>query len=224
MNTPDMRPETPSRSLEDYQITPPKRVLTPQAELQVFLPPVGEQFCWEELFGGKGRVEVEIGFGKGRFLVASAEANPEVHYLGCEYARKYFLWTLKRFMRRTCRNVRMIHADARELVGRAMPEASVDAFHIYFSDPWPKKRHHRRRLFQREFLDMLARVLKPGGAVHGATDFLEYGEEILALFNEHPDFVVEVDRLRSDGTGFTNFEAKYLLEGRSFRDWVARRK
>jgi tRNA (guanine-N7-)-methyltransferase len=211
-------PETePRQPLPGYRFRLPERVLTPPGELTARLPeplalldPVG-------LFGREAPLEVEIGVGKGRFLVASIEAHPEINYLGAEWNRRFFVWTLKRLVRRTARNVRLMNCDARVLVRHCLPAKSVGHYHIYFPDPWPKKRHRKRRLFTPDFLDDLARTLQPDGSVHTATDYLEYGEEIAALFAGHPAFATVRDELRTTGEGFTNFEAKWLRQEKPIR-------
>ena len=101
---------------------------------------------WEDVFGSPGPVEVEIGIGKGRFLLAVAEARPGVRLLGVEWANEYLRVAEARAEKRGLENVRFVRADARELVARSIPDASVDAYYVFYPDPWPKKRHHKRRL------------------------------------------------------------------------------
>lgn len=174
---------------------------------------------WIEVFGGDGPVEVEIGIGKGRFLLAAAEARPDVRILGVEWANKYLRVAEERARKRGLANVRFVRVDARELVARAIPPGSVSAFYVFYPDPWPKKRHHKRRFFRPESVEDLARTLIPGGLLHVATDHDEYWEVIEPLLVAHPAF----DLLPEfGGEGFplptqgplTNFETKYHLEGR----------
>jgi len=175
---------------------------------------------WAEVFGRDGPVEVEIGIGKGRFLLAAALARPDVLHLGVEWANKYLRLAEARAVKRGLRNVRFLRADARDLVHGAIPCGSVAAYYVFYPDPWPKKRHHKRRLFRADTVDHLARSLVAGGLLHAATDHDEYWEQIAALLDHHPAF----ERLGEFGgpefplplTGtLTNYEEKYLGEGRS---------
>jgi tRNA (guanine-N7-)-methyltransferase len=175
---------------------------------------------WAEVFGSDGRVEVEIGIGKGKFLLAVAAARPEVHHLGVEWANEYLRIAEARADKRGLGNIRFVRVDARELVARGIPPASVDTYYVFYPDPWPKKRHHKRRFLQLSTAEHLARTLKPGGGLHVATDHEEYWTVIEPLLDAHPAF----ERLPAFGgddfplpadSPLTNFEAKYEVEGRS---------
>ena len=174
---------------------------------------------WVEMFGDEGKVEVEIGIGKGRFLLAVAEARPEVHYLGVEWANEFLRIAEARAMKRGLENIRFVRVDARELVARAIQPASVDTYFVFYPDPWPKKRHHKRRFFQRSTADHLARTLKPAGGLHVATDHDDYWSVLEPLLDTHPAFLRlpefggEDFPLPSDAP-LTNFEAKYEVQGR----------
>jgi tRNA (guanine-N7-)-methyltransferase len=147
-----------------------------------------EPLAWPEAFGRAGPVEVEVGIGKGRFLLAAAAARPEVLHLGVEWANKYLRVAEERAARRALSNVRFIRADARDLVHRAIATASVSAYYVFYPDPWPKKRHHKRRFFRPDTVDHLARTLEEGGLLHSSTDHAEYWEAIAALLDGHPAF------------------------------------
>ncbi len=173
----------------------------------------------DELFGDGRRVEIEIGIGKGRFLLASAELRPDVLHLGIEWTNKYLRIAESRAAKRGLANVRFARVDARELVEAALPPASVAAYYVFYPDPWPKKRHHKRRFIQPATAAHLARTLVPGGALHVCTDHAEYWEVIQSTLDGAPgferlpafggpDFPLPVDQ------PLTNFEAKYGLEGR----------
>ena len=174
---------------------------------------------WTAVFGTEGPVEIEIGIGKGRFLLAAAALRPEIPMLGVEWANQYLRIAEHRAGRRRLENVRFVRVDAREMVRRAVPDRSVAAYYVFYPDPWPKKRHHKRRFFNRETVGDLARTLVPGGHVHVATDHPDYWSVIEPLLDGHASF----ERLpRFGGPGFplptgdplTNFEAKYAVEGR----------
>ena len=175
---------------------------------------------WTAVFGRTGRVEVEVGIGKGRFLLAAAEARPDVCLFGIEWANEYLRIAEARAIKRGLENVRFARADAADLVRRAIPDASVAAFYVFYPDPWPKKRHHKRRFFQPGNLDALARTLLPGGWLHVATDHDDYWAALRPLVDVHPAFERQTEfggpdfPLPADGP-LTNFEAKYETERRS---------
>jgi tRNA (guanine-N7-)-methyltransferase len=174
---------------------------------------------WRETFGNDAPVEIEIGIGKGRFLLACAETRPEVNHLGVEWANKYLRIAESRALRRGLENVRFVRVDAVELVCRAVPDASVHAYYVFYPDPWPKKRHQKRRFLRRECVDHLARTLVPGGALHVATDHDDYWSRIEPLLDGHdaferrPEFGGDDFPLPVDAP-LTNFEEKYRVEGR----------
>jgi tRNA (guanine-N7-)-methyltransferase len=179
---------------------------------------LAQPFAWAEVFGSTGPVEIEVGIGKGRFLLAAAAARPDVLHLGVEWANKYLRVAESRALKRGLENVRFARLDARELV-RAAPDASVAAYYVFYPDPWPKKRHQKRRFLQPETLGHLARTLAPHGLLHVTTDHAGYWAAIEPLCDEHP----ELERLPrfgagephlGDGAPLTNFEEKYRREGR----------
>ena len=178
-----------------------------------------EGLVWAELFGRAGPVEVEVGIGKGRFLLAAAQARPDVLHFGVEWANEYLRIAEERAEKRGLDNVRFVRTDAKELIACAIPDASVAAYYVFYPDPWPKKRHHKRRFFTETTLGDVARTLVKGGWLHVATDHEEYWSVIEPLVDRHPDF----ERLPDfggpafpldPGQPLTNFEAKYLTQGR----------
>ncbi len=174
---------------------------------------------WREVFGTAGPVEIELGIGKGRFLLAAAERRPDVFHLGVEWANKYLRIAEARAVKRALENVRFVRADGRDLVQQAIPDASVRAYYIFYPDPWPKKRHHKRRFFRPETVEHLGRTLEPGGWLHVATDHREYWEIIEGLLGRHPAFERWPEFGGSDfplppHEPLTNYELKYLAQGR----------
>jgi tRNA (guanine-N7-)-methyltransferase len=175
---------------------------------------------WTDVFGRSGPVEVEIGIGKGRFLLTAAQARPEVLHFGVEWANEYLSIAEERAEKRGLENVRFVRADAKELIARAFPDASVAAYYVFYPDPWPKKRHNKRRFFTEPTLGHVARTLVPGGWLHAATDHEDYWSVIEPLVDGHPAFERQ---LVFGGPAFpldceqplTNFEAKYVVQGRS---------
>ena len=171
---------------------------------------------WADLYGNNHPVEVEIGFGKGRFLISAGERFPDVNYFGIERKARYFRIARPRIQKRRLLNVRILYGDALTLIHEAVPEDSVHAYHIYFPDPWWKKRHRKRRLFRAGFLEDLARTLIPGGCLYIATDVEEYFDEIAASISENPQFGrVDNPAERMEQAGYvpTNFEVKRAMAG-----------
>ena len=129
-----------------------------------------EPVPWSAVFPNDHPVEVEIGPGRGEMLLAAAAASPAVNFFAIERAPRAADDITRLAARRALANVRVIAADARCVVARLVQEGSVSAYHIYFPDPWPKRRHARRRLMEADFPAALARTLVPGGTLHLATD------------------------------------------------------
>ena len=206
-----------------------RQVKTEAPQLRLDPERAMEGLDWKQVFGSEGPVEVEVGIGKGRFLLASAIARPHVLHLGLEWANKYLRIAETRAVKRGLKNVRFARVDARELVERAVPTETVSAYYVFYPDPWPKKRHHKRRFIRPETADHLARTLLGGGKLHVATDHEEYWEVIEGVLDGHPAldrlavFGDESFPLPIDGP-LTNFEAKYEIEGRSRRRGSWRRR
>jgi tRNA (guanine-N7-)-methyltransferase len=137
----------------------------------------------DRVFGRRAPLVLEIGFGDGESLVKMAMADPERDYLGIEVHRPGIGSLLLRVAALGLTNVRVICADAVEVLERQVPDQCLDRVQIFFPDPWPKTRHHKRRLIQPPFVALLSRKLKPGGRLHVATDCEEYARAILDLLN-----------------------------------------
>ncbi|MEN6578665.1 MAG: tRNA (guanosine(46)-N7)-methyltransferase TrmB [Phycisphaerales bacterium] len=182
-----------------------------------------------QVFGRCGPVHIEIGSGKGTFLLNQAAAQPEVSFLGIEWARKYYRYTMDRIGRRGLTNVRIIRADAPAFLRDFVPTESVDCFHIYFPDPWPKKRHHKRRLLQSANLEVIMRCLKPGGQIRLATDHEEYFQQMQDVTKACSALLEEIEFERPAGaregerTG-TNYERKYVKESRAIHTAAFRKR
>jgi len=140
------------------------------------------------LFGRKAPVHVEIGFGNGDVLAAMAARHPEYDYLGIEVHRPGIGALLRRLEAAGLGNARVMRADAKEVLARNIPDAALSAVNIFFPDPWPKKRHHKRRLIQPEFAELVRRKLQPGGMLHLATDWRDYAEQMLDVLSQTPGF------------------------------------
>lgn len=168
----------------------------------------------DDLVPGTGPWELEIGFGKGRYLVARATAEPGRRFLGIEVAGEYFREVARRVRRRPLGNVALLRGEAQYLLATALPEGFAAAVHVYFPDPWPKAHHHRRRLFSPGSLDLVLRPLAPGGELFFATDHLDYGAEVEAVLAGQPGLAVERLAAGWPEGPRTHYEAKYVAEGR----------
>jgi len=171
------------------------------------------------VFGRAGSVHIEIGTGKGTFLLNQARAQPGNNFLGIEWARKYYRYAVDRIGRWGLTNVRIIRTDAAAFLADFIPDNSVDCFHIYFPDPWPKKRHHKRRFICPANLEHLVRCLKTGGQLKIATDHADYFEQIKTVLAARNETLQEIDFLPTAGAEAsewvgTNFERKYLKDQR----------
>jgi tRNA (guanine-N7-)-methyltransferase len=173
---------------------------------------------WEAVFGNAGPIEIEVGFGKGLFLVTAAQASPGLNFVGIEIARKYQLFTATRLAKRGLRNVRLVKADARQFLRDQVASGSCQAIHVYFPDPWWKKRHLKRRVFTQEFVSQCERVLRTGGRLHVVTDVKDYFQVITELVASHgrlrPSPPAEAPEPANDLDFLTNFERKFRKEGR----------
>lgn len=158
--------------------------------------------------------EVEIGFGKGRYLIEQARAHADRRFLGVEVASKYFRLADKKARRLDLDNVTVVRGEALYLLATVLPKRIASVVHVYFPDPWPKSRHQKRRLFDPETVDLVVGLLRPGGELCFATDFLEYGQEVVSILEAYPGLSLDLlDEPWPDGAR-THYEAKYMVEGR----------
>lgn len=172
---------------------------------------------WREVFGNDHPVEVDVGCGRGMFVFTAGCANPDVNYLGVEIDYREGRRGAARAKKREMPNVRVWGGDAKLAFNQHVPHGSVDAVHVYFPDPWWKRRHRRRRVFTTELIDCMVAALKPGGIVHSWTDVEEYFGVISGLMNQDPRFetlppIVERDP-EHDMDYQTSFERKKRKDG-----------
>jgi len=197
-----------------------------QSHHELVVEPIGldvdklsRPLVWRELFGNDHPVEIEVGMGKGTFITEQAIARKETNFFGIEYARWYWRYCSDRLRRNGCTNARTVRAEAAYFLHEFVPDASVHALHIYFPDPWPKKRHHKRRLIQPKFMPTVLRILIPGGQLRIVTDHAGYFEQIEQVVSASGLRIIDYNAPGSAGDGEfvgTNFERKYRREGRPF--------
>ncbi|MGD0571766.1 MAG: tRNA (guanosine(46)-N7)-methyltransferase TrmB [Sedimentisphaerales bacterium] len=206
-----------SRKLNNY----------PQFVLEHPNPPVKLNFG--DIFGRLAPVHIEIGSGKGTFLVNQAKSQPDADFIGIEWAGKFYRFAVDRIGRWNLANVRIIRTDAVPYIAECVPDSSVDYFHIYYPDPWPKKRHNKRRFINSANTDQLIRCLKPAGSIRVATDFAEYFEQMKSVFASKAGQLEQIDFLPNAGVQIgewvgSNFERKYLMEKRPIYTIAVRKK
>jgi tRNA (guanine-N7-)-methyltransferase len=143
----------------------------------------------KQLFHRDAPLEVEVGSGKGMFLQSAAAGTPEHNFLGTEISRKYAAFCASRLARQSLPNAVMVRCDAQRLFTEHLTDASIAAVHVYFPDPWWKKRHHKRRIMNETFIQHIARTLSPGGSLHFWTDVKDYFDSSLELIAQHTQLV-----------------------------------
>ncbi len=202
-----------------------------QRSLDTLLPRFGIPYTAQPMnldavFGRSAPKILEIGFGMGESTATIAQAHPENDYLALEVHTPGVGSLLKQIEEKGLSNIRIIQHDAVEVLRDMLPDAILDGAHIFFPDPWHKKRHNKRRLIQAPFVAQLARKLKPGGYIHVATDWQEYAEQVLAVLgaepllqNTAPDYAP-----RPAYRPLTKFEQRGIRLGHGVWDVVFRRK
>jgi len=166
-----------------------------------------------KVFGNDNPVVLEIGSGKGRFLISSAVEQPDVNFIGIEKSLHYHRVIDERVQKRHLTNVRLINHDAFLVVRDMLPDASLREIHIYFPDPWPRKRDQKRRIVRPESLEQFRRVLVDGGSGIYVTDHRDYFETAAPLIEAA--FRSERRVPQPGDPPRTNYEAKYRQEGRA---------
>lgn len=170
---------------------------------------------------------LEIGFGNGNSLVKMASAHSYNNYLGVEVYEAGIRQLMISSHKQSLRNIRVINADSTDILENYIADASLGGVQVFFPDPWPKKKHHKRRIIQMDFLTLLATKLKPNGFLHIATDWQNYAQHIEYCCQQHVDF-------RSDAGGtillpspgfrpLTKFEMRGILRGHKIYDFFVRR-
>jgi tRNA (guanine-N7-)-methyltransferase len=189
------------------------------------IPFAHEPIDFERVFGRRAPSVLEIGFGMGETTAAIAHAHPHVDFVAVDVHGPGVGSLLNRVADLGVSNVRIVRHDAVEVVDSMIAEASLAGVHVFFPDPWPKKRHHKRRLLQPAFVHAVAKRVAPGGYVHVATDWDDYAKQILATLEAEP--------LLANTTGgfaprpahrpLTKFESRGVALGHGVRDMIFRR-
>lgn len=186
----------------------------PSAASRIYTPPNWlDPLDWRQVFANERPVEIDVGCGKGAFLLWAAQARPESNFLGIERLLMRLRKVDKKLQRHGLSNARLIRIEASYLIAHIIPSASVTAYHIFFPDPWPKRRHRGHRLFNPVFVRELHRTLRPDGAVNVATDHAEYFEQIELVMTESGVFTRAVTESLPEEAQ-TDFEREFLDAGK----------
>ena len=180
---------------------------------------------WDDQFGASGRRVVEIGFGMGDSLIQMAQVDPDAQFVGIEVHRPGVGRLLSRVLAEQIQNVRVYAEDAVDVFAQSLSPESLDAIHIFFPDPWHKKRHHKRRLIQPAWVRELTQRLKAGGYLHLATDWEPYAEHMFDVLDDVPSLVnasgtPRVAVPRPKYRPLTKFEARGERLGHRVQDLV----
>ena len=216
-----MKREIRSYVLRQGRTTPAQKL----AREKLF-PLYGISFSTEPLnprtiFGRSAPLVLEIGSGMGDTTAEIAAANPATDFIAIEVHSPGVGSLLRRIQSSELKNLRIVQHDAVEVLERMIPDGSLAGIHLFFPDPWPKKRHHKRRLVQPSFAALAARKLAPGGYLHAATDWPEYAAQIEALLSSEPLFQSDMQKRSRP---LTKFESRGVKLGHEVRDLVFRRR
>lgn len=148
------------------------------------LEPQTTLYNFTEIFKNNAEVYLEIGFGMGDSLIKQAIKNPQINFLGIEVHKPGVGKVLSEIQAHQLTNIRLICADAVEILKQNIPDGSLAAVQIFFPDPWPKRRHHKRRLIQEPFIDLLLSKLNSNGYIHLATDWKDYADHMLKILSD----------------------------------------
>ena len=177
-----------------------------------------ELLVFEEFFGNRNPVEMEIGCGKGKFLLDRALENPGTNFIGIDRIIKWMRRRKDRVEREAVPNIRFMRAEARVFLNEAVPPESVSIFHVYFPDPWPKRRHQTRRVMTADFLRLLHSRLARGGLLEVATDHEDYYEAMKKTVAATAELWDNVRETRNErivgGMNKTNYELKFEAGGK----------
>lgn len=220
--------DSPKRSIRSFVRRSGRLTPSQEKALDELWPGVGVDYSakhldFEELFGRAAPIVLEIGFGNGESLVEQAAAHPELNFLGIEVHDPGVGHCLLKARDVGIDNLRLIAHDAIEILANQIPPKSLIRVNLYFPDPWPKKRHHKRRIVQPDFLTTVADRLSDDGTLNIATDWAGYAEHIDEVLNASDRFVCR-ERREHDGDNpldrpRTKFERRGLKKGHRIWDW-----
>jgi tRNA (guanine-N7-)-methyltransferase len=188
--------------------------------------PEDGRIVFAKLFGRTAPVILEIGSGNGEAAAAMCDADRDRDLLAVEVYPQGIADLMARAEERGLDNLRVYQGDALPLMWHGIAPESLDEIRVYFPDPWPKKRHHKRRIIQTEHVRTMAGLLRPGGVIHCATDIADYAEQMLEVLTAEPAFVNTAEGYapRPDRRPMTKFERRGVKDGRPIADLVFRKR
>jgi tRNA (guanine-N7-)-methyltransferase len=209
-----------NREIRSYVLRQGRTTPSQQRALDELLPSLGISFAenllsFREIFGRTAPVVVEIGSGMGETTAVIAQAHPETDYIAIEVHGPGVGGLLKKIAELELKNLRVIRHDAVDVLEKMIPDGSLAGIHLFFPDPWPKKRHHKRRIVQPPFLALAARKLGAGGYFHAATDWPDYAEQMDAVLSAEP-MLAKAESVRE--RPLTKFERRGIGLGHPVRD------
>ena len=207
--------------LRQSRTTPAQRRALDQLTLRFGIPYTGRFLYPAELFGRRAPLVLEIGSGMGETTAEIAAAHPETDFIAIEVHGPGVGSLLNRIEAQQLSNLRVIRHDAAEVLEHMIPDGSLAGIHLFFPDPWPKRRHHKRRLVQPAFVALAARKLAAGGSLHAATDWPDYAAQIEAVLLAEP--LLE-PAAHSRARPLTKFERRGLGLGHAVRDLLFLRR
>jgi len=215
------------REIKSYVLRQGRTTPSQQRALDEFFPRFGIPFSdsilnAKELFGRSAPLVLEIGSGMGETTAQIAQQNPALDFIAVEVHGPGVGGLLKKIDELSLKNLRVIRHDAVEVLEKMIGDGSLAGLHLFFPDPWPKKRHHKRRLVQPPFAALAARKLAPGGYFHAATDWPEYAEQIDEVLSSSPLFRKELQEIKKRPT--TKFERRGIGLGHPVRDLLFLRR
>ncbi len=186
----------------------------------------GSRLNSESLFGSSKPFIIEIGFGMGTATIEIAKSRSDCNFLGLEVYLEGVVKLLKKIREEGVKNLKVMRFNAVDVLSHLIDDDSVDGFHIFFPDPWMKKKHHKRRLMNPAFIDLLVSKLRKGGYIYFVTDWVEYADEVLSLFNENTKLLNPYDGFapHMQWRPETKFEAKGKEKEHEVRElWVEKK-
>ena len=210
-----------NRPIRSYVLRQGRTTPAQKRALEALYPKYGISFSGVKISSAR-KLVLEIGSGMGETTLEIAKAHPEADFVAVEVHGPGVGSLLNAIEREQIGNLRVIRHDALDVLEHMVGDGTLAAIHLFFPDPWPKKRHHKRRMVQPEFAALAARKLAPGGILHAATDWPDYAEHMEAVFSREP-------LLARAGSGFverleTKFEARGKRLGHGIRDLYWRRR
>jgi tRNA (guanine-N7-)-methyltransferase len=210
-----------NRAIRSYVLRQGRTTPAQARALQTLLPKYGIPFSDNKITSSR-KLVLEIGSGMGETTVAIAKAHPDVDFIAVEVHGPGVGSLLNAIEKEKLSNLRVIRHDALEVLEHMIEDGSLAAIHLFFPDPWPKKRHHKRRLVQPAFAALAACKLAPGGVLHAATDWRDYAEQMDAVFRREP--LLEPAAAGFTARPVTKFESRGRRLGHPVRDLLFRRK